>query len=186
MRAGIFATVAVLPACVRDPAPAVCPDVAKGDLVVTEVHGVPSPDDGSKPWVEIYNASSATVDLFGARIRFRKLDGSSENDVIVRRSLEVAAGAYVVLGLDLDDTHAPYMDYGFAGDYKETWLSAAAIQVESCGELVDAARYESLPKIGTFSLGTMPPDADANDLPASWCVDTSATGTPRAANKVCP
>lgn len=172
-------------ACTRDPDPAVCPSLAKGSLVVTEVHGPQSPDDGTKPWIEVFNASGAT-DLFGTRIRFRKLDGSSEIDVLVRRSLPAAAGSYTVLGLDSDDMLASYLDYGFDTDYKVSWLSGAAVQVETCGTLIDRADYSSLPKIGTFSLGTMPPNADANDLAGSWCTDTTSNGTPRAANKPCP
>jgi len=178
-------TLIALSACARDPAPALCPDVAEGDLVVSEIRGTPSPDDGSPEWVEIF--SKPATDLEGLRLRFRRLDGSSEIDILVRRSVPVAAGDYAVLGLDDDAKLQPYEDYGFAADFQQGWLSAAAIDVESCGTLIDRAQYSSLPDAGTFSLGTNPPDALANDDPANWCDDTTTTnGTAGQPNITCP
>jgi len=169
--------------CVRAPAKAECPSLGAGDLVVTEIRG--DQDDTLGPWVELYNASGDSVDLLGTQVRFRKLDGSSESDVLVRRSLEVAPGAYTVLGLFPDDNTRPaFVDYGFAADFHNTWLTSAAIDVNACSQLVDRAIYNSLPAVGTFSLGTQPPDATSNDFPASWCTD--ATGTPQQANIPCP
>src|SRR2546422_10093592 len=89
--------------CVRDPAPAECPDVGVGELVLTELRGPQSGTDTLGTWVELYNAGARAVDLRGTKLRFRKQDGSSETDVIVRRSLASAPGAYVVLGLFPDD-----------------------------------------------------------------------------------
>jgi hypothetical protein len=172
--------------CARDPGPALCPDVAPGELVITEFRGPQDPDDGSKPWVEIYNASDGVVDLIGTRVRFRKLDDSGENAIIVRRSLTFGGGEYVVLGLNLDDNLPTGVDYGFAGDYKESWLSSSAVQIDSCGEKIDRADYANLPDIGSYSLGTNPPPADANDFATAWCNNGTALGTPGQPNPVCP
>jgi hypothetical protein len=174
----------VLVGCARDPAPAECPDVAVGDLVVTEIRGPQSGADTLGVWVELYSVNA--VDLQGVKVRFRKKDGSTETDVIVRRSLPVGAGQYVTLGLFADDDTRPsYIDYGMAGDYHDSFLPAAAIDVEACGVRIDRATYDSLPKLGTYSLGGAP-SADSNDLPASWCTNPSAAGTPQQANPACP
>jgi hypothetical protein len=187
VRVGLIPLVAALSsACVREPGPELCPEVARGELVITEFRGPPSPDDGTKPWVEVYNASGRTVDLFGTRIRFRKLDGSGENAILVRRELSFAAGEYAVLGLNVDTNLPPYLDYGFAADYGTSWLDTSAVQLESCGVEIDRADYASLPDSGTFSLGVNPPDADANDLATAWCIDATPAGSPRAANAACP
>ncbi|NVB84863.1 MAG: lamin tail domain-containing protein [Kofleriaceae bacterium] len=184
--AGAFA-VATAAGCTRDPAPAECPDVAVGDLVVTEFRGPQSPDDALGTWVELYNASGASIDLEGTKLRFRKKDGSSEVPVIVRRSLPVAAGAYVVLGLVPDDATRPsHIDYGFSSDFHVGFLAAAAVDVEACGERIDRATYDVLPKTGTYSLGVTPPTADANDVPANWCTNATSEGTPKQANPTCP
>lgn len=178
-----------LAACARDPAAASCPDVAPGDLVVTEIRGPQSGDDTLGVWIELYSVND--VDLNGIKIRFRKKDGSSETDVLVRRSLPVTAGQYVTLGVFPDDDTMPgYVDYGMAGDYHESFLSAAAVDVEACGTQIDRAVYDVLPKMGTFSLGGTP-SADANDLPANWCTNATMDGatypgTPQQANPACP
>ena len=154
--------------------------------MITEIRGPQSPDDANGPWIELFNATPSAIDLEGIKIRFRKKDGSSEVDVIVRRSVVADPGSYVVLGL-FDDTALPdFADYGFAGDFHATWLSAAAVDVGSCDTLVDRATYDSLPKTGTFSLGLMPPDGNLNDDLSKWCTDPASAGTPRAANIACP
>lgn len=186
MRAGLV--VLGLVGCARDPVEEVCPAIAEGDLVVTEIRG--PQDDNEGPWVELFNASSAPIDLAGIKIRFRRKDGSSEIPVLVRRSVTVSPGDYAVLGLffDIDivaDQTPAHVDYGFLDDFNGTWLSAAAVDVETCGLLVDRATYDALPDVGTYSLGGAP-DADNNNLPASWCFDATVAGTPGAANTACP
>ena len=174
--------------CVRDPVATVCPDLAVGALAVTEIRKAGTADTlGS--WVELYNATGASIDLQGVELRFRSPDGASETDVIVRRVLPVGAGGYVVLGLFADDATRPaYVDYGFLGDFHVTWPSAAALEVDACGVKIDTVQYAALPSAGTYSLGTMPPTADANDFTSSWCTDITAAGagTPQHANTACP
>ncbi len=171
--------------CAREPQDRVCPELAVGDLVITEVRGPQTGDDTLKPYVELYNASGHGVDLLGTKVRFRKKDGSGEIDVLVRRTLVAEAGSYTVLGLEDDADRSAYVDYGFVNDFTGGWLSAAAVDVESCGARVDLATYDSLPRNGTYSLGVTPPSADTNDLPISWCTDAT-TGTPQQANVACP
>jgi hypothetical protein len=169
--------------CVREPVDT-CPAITTGQLVVTEVRG--DADMVSGQWVELYNASSSTLDLYGLKIRFRRRDNSSEIPVLVRRELLVGPGEYVVLGRYFDVSRPAHVDYGFIDDHSGRWLSGAAVDVEACGRRVDLAIYDALPSTGTFSLGTMPPDHEANDLAASWCFDPTAEGTPGAANTPCP
>jgi hypothetical protein len=180
-------TVVLAVGCTRDAAPAECPTVDVGDLVVTEFRGPQSPEDlAGGVWVELYNASASAIDLEGTKIRFRKKDGSDEVPVLVRRSLIVNAGEYAVLGLFNDDSTKPaHVNYGFALDFHQTFLAAAAVDVEACGLLIDRAVYDVLPKTGTYSLGVAP-DATANETPANWCVNATPSGTPQQANPACP
>ena len=191
---GIGTSVAVLAAfgsgCVRDPEPAECPqNIGVGDLIITEFRGEQSDMlDTGGIWVELFNASGATVDLLGIKVRFRKKDGSDEVPILVRRSVNVNAGEYAVLGLVLDDSNKPeYINYGFLEDFHtDEFLPAAAVDVEACGVRIDRAVYDTLPKVGTYSFGVSPPDADANDVPINWCENTAPAGTPRQANPACP
>jgi hypothetical protein len=187
----VLAVLIALAGCARDPAPAECPSVAPGDLVVTEIRGPQSGADALGTWVELYNASGGDLDLKGTRLVFRKKDGSSETDVLVRRSVDAPAGGYTVLGLFADVGLPAYVDYGFAGDFHTSFLPAAALDVEACGQLIDRVVYDSLPSQGSYELGTAPPDANANDLPASWCTDATMSagtypGTPQQPNPPCP
>jgi hypothetical protein len=172
--------------CVRDPVAAECPDLAPGELVVTELRGPQDPEDALGVWVEVYNASGGTVDLLGTKVRFRRKDGSSEVPILVRRSVSVPAGSYAVLGLvPDDDTRPAHINYGFAGDFHQTFLAAAAVDVEACGTRIDRAVYDVLPDTGTYSLG-ITPNADENDIPAAWCTNAASEGTPQQANPPCP
>ena len=177
--------------CVRDPVAASCPEVAVGDLALTEIRG-PQNQDELGTWVELYNTTNHTIDLEGLKIRFRRKDGSAETDVLVRRGLEVGSASYITLGLFADDTTRPaYIDYGMSGDYHTSFLPAAAVDVESCGLRIDRVTYDVLPGMGTYSLGATPPSADNNDLPIHWCTDATNLagtypGTPQQANPACP
>jgi hypothetical protein len=179
--------------CVREAEDPQCPALAPEDLVLTEIAG-PQTGNDQPPWIELYNASDVPVDLLGLRLRFRRVDGSSESAALVRRSLRVEAGSYTTLGLDVDTDaeRAAFLDYGFAADYQASWLSTAAVQLEACGTRIASVQYTSLPRTGTYALGTTPPTAAASELPASWCTDpqiaagTAVPGTPQQANAACP
>lgn len=184
MRAAcLVVSLAWLSACAREPLDT-CPDVAPGDLVVTEVRSDDDATNGS--WVELFNASGRSLALEGLKVRFRKKDGSGEFPALVRRPLTVAAGDYVVLGRYFDNQRPAHVDYGFLDDYEGQWLGAAAVDVEACGERIDLAQYDVLPEEGTFSFGGTPPDAVTNDDSRNWCTDPTPDGTPGAENTPCP
>lgn len=114
---------------------------------------------------------------------------ASAGDAI--RNWDNARGHFEMLGLDLDETEEPYLDYGFAVDFHASWPSSAAIDIYACDQSIDQVRYDSLPRTGTYSLGAMPPTEETNDFPTSWCTDTtinanSFPGTPQRANTACP
>jgi hypothetical protein len=187
--AGLLSFCALVSGCAREADEALCPDLVEGDLVITEIVG-PQTGNATPSWIEVYNASGAPVDLYGLRVRFRRLDGKSETSVLVRRSLEVAPGSYTVLGRTDDDTRAAHIDYGFV-DFQASWLASAAVDVESCGVRIDRVIYNSLTRAGSYALGVNPPTADANDLPANWCIDATVDasgvpGSPQQANPACP
>ncbi|CAN5862611.1 hypothetical protein BH11MYX2_BH11MYX2_03770 [soil metagenome] len=180
-----------LVACTRDPETAICPDVSVGDIAITEIAGKQTGNDTLVPWVELYNASSSTIDFEGLKVRLRQLDGDEIDSFLIRRTLTVSAGDYVVLGMAPDGGDQDYIDYGFGPDFAASWPSAAAIDVISCDLQVDRAQWPDLPNTGTYSMGKSPPTADLNDFPTNWCTDAtpnigSAPGTPKQMNNVCP
>lgn len=177
--------------CARDPIEAECPNLAEGQLVITEVRG-PQMDDADTlgSWVELFNDGGAPIDLQGITLRFRQLDGTGPIEVRVRRSVMIAPGGYAVLGR-VDDTMRPaHVDYGFLADFSVGFYTSAAIDVLACDERIDLVQYSALPRMGTYSLDGMP-SAEENDKPASWCFDGTMAGatypgTPKQPNIACP
>jgi len=165
-------------------APLDCPSIEPGSLVITEIT---SGEDGGGlgEWIELFNASNATIDLLGTRIEFTTLDGGSTQEFTVRRQLTVGAGAYVTFGRFADEGRPDHIDYGYASDLDTSFLSRAAVEVVVCGEEVDQAIYRELPADGSLALdGAVAPSATTNDVEANFCTD-SLGGTPREENRPC-
>lgn len=186
---------AFLPACVRDPLPSSCPELAAGDLVVTEIRG--SQAGSYRQWIEIYNASDVDVPVTGLRITLTQFDGVGSQTFVVRdEALELAAGAYLVLGSG-DPAALDYIDYDYSADLPGDLYAGATLELTSCRTVVDTLIY-NLPDEGTLALdGAAEPDATANDdSKTGWCVDDRASegpqtqigirGTPGGANPPCP
>ena len=188
---GAAAIVLATFACVREPLPEICPDVAVGELVLTELHG--TQDVGSDPkWIEIINRSDDTVDLLGLHVRISELDGGGARDGIVRYSHLLAPGEYFVFGIVPDINLPDIIDYGLQGSHvdesdvptAESETGSAEndndpvvllpdeglITLDACNVQIDRVVYPKLPSTGTRSLGGTP-DADANDDDAAWCTD---------------
>jgi hypothetical protein len=179
-------------ACAREPRDVECPDVAAGDLVLSEVRGSQSGADTWGEWVEVYNATDAPIGLAGTLLVFTKLDGSDERRIVVRaRDVSVPARGYAVLGRFAHEQRPAHIDYGWAEDSSDDMFPAAAVRIDACGVEIDRAIYRDLPAMGTLALdGAAPPDAAANDVEGAWCPDTNPgpptelglPGTPGEAN----
>jgi hypothetical protein len=200
-------------ACERAPATEICPRIDAGDLVVSELRATQAGQDSFGHFIELYNASGRRLDLQGVWIRQRALDGT-EQAVLIREPLELAAGGYVVLGPGLDQLPS-WIDYGVGwdisggdpatGTYPRELIKAGFptgyFIVESCDEVIDEVFYpaDSLPSLGTLACGNAedPPSAEANVEAGAgcWCVDADEPevplpgiglpGTPGRANR-CP
>ncbi len=182
-------------ACVRDPLPSACPELAAGDLVVTEIRGDQA---GSyRQWIEIYNATDADIPVAGLRLTLTQFDGDGSQTFVVRDEvLELAPGEYLVLGSG-DPATLDYIDYDFSTDQPGDLYAGATLELRSCETLVDKLIY-TLPEEGTLALdGAITPSAAANDdSKVGWCVDDRASegpqtqigirGTPGGANPPCP
>jgi hypothetical protein len=180
-----------LAGCERDPAEHICPDVADGGLVVTELRGDQDPNDTLGEWMEIYNASGVALDLSGLVIRLRSLDGSRDDRILIRTPVSIDADGYAVIAVGMASPGA-YVDYVTGTDAGDTMPVTGAIDLDGCadlsmGDFADQLTYRTgLPSTGTYSLGVSPPTAIANDMPANWCTNPDPMGTPGEANPACP
>lgn len=190
---GVLPGAVLAASCVREPVERLCPQVAEGQLVVSELRAAKR-GGAEVSWIELFNAGGAEVELLGMGVRLRRLDGGAEQRLLVRREVAVAAGEYVVLGQVLDDERPAGIAYGFALDVPGPFYAAAAVELESCEVLVDRMAYGQLPAAASYALGVAPPSAAANDAASAWCADSSeveegelegSVGTPGKANRSC-
>jgi hypothetical protein len=180
-------------ACSREALDDLCPSVSAGGLVITEVRGDQSGEDAYGEWLEIYNGSGTALDLEGLQIVLRRIDGGASGTILIRESLPVDAGDYVVIGRFAPGGTAPdHIDYGYTLPCEDSssgcdtqWFDtsfydAAAIDLVACGELIDRTIYRNLPSRGSWSFdGAMAPSADGNDVESAWCDDlTEDADTP--------
>jgi len=188
---GAVAVLGGVGGCVRDAAPAICPDLQVGDLVITEVRGPQTRDDALGQWVELHNRSGAAQDLLGLQIRWRRIDGSRTDFAIIRREVAVENGGYVVIGAGPDADLPAHIDVGMGNDLPTGVPPSAAIDVLACDQLIDRITYTGLTRTGTYSLALQPPDAVGNDSAAAWCNNSPANntevgpGSPGVANPPC-
>ncbi|MEZ4450289.1 MAG: lamin tail domain-containing protein [Nannocystaceae bacterium] len=190
-----------LGACVRDPLPRICPELAAGSLVITEIRGSQAGADTYGQWIEIYNATDEAISLAGLSLRAIKTDGSGDFEFLIRDDdATIGPGAYAVLG-GAGAEGKDFVTYEFDAEEQRDLYDAGILELYSCDALIDRVLYRGLPAEGTLSLdGAVPPDADANDDSADpiWCVDATGPqpgepmtelgirGTPGETNRPCP
>lgn len=177
--------------CVREPHACEL-QLERGDVIITEIRGPQDGTDTRGEWFELYNATDAMVDLFGLRGELVNLRGSIEINFIVRESLPVGPGEYVVLGSLANAP--PEVDYSFNDDFAveprledsdgtlvvpvgedsdpRELFSNARVELFACDQLIETVIYEQLPAAGTFSFdGARSPSADDNDDLSHWCTN---------------
>ncbi len=163
-----------------------------GDLVFTEIQANPEGEDEGNEWLEIYNASSQTLNLTGMVLIASKEDESSPKTHVMTE-LVIESGDYLVLGGVLPEFKPAFVDYGYADDLGSL-LNTAGRLVMECGDVeVDEVIYgEATSGKSQQFTGTMAPDYTSNDVITNWCDATDANeyltnnyGTPGAANQDC-
>jgi hypothetical protein len=166
--------------------------ILPGDLVITEVMSNPAGMDTGQEWFEIYNASSAAIDLGGLTLVYHKTDGSEEH-AHVMDELVIEAGDYIVLGGMTTDLKPAYVDYGFGNDLG-SFLNGGAVLALKCGDsVIDESTYpdaESDDGVAFGIDGNVAPNSVANDDIANFCPATvefqsGMFGSPGESNEPC-
>ena len=166
--------------------------ILPGDLVITEVMANPAGMDTGQEWFEIYNASSAAIDLAGLTLEYHKAD-DSELHSHVMEELVIEAGDYVVVGGMAAELKPDYVDYGFGNDLGSFLNGGAVLSLKCGGEVIDEASYpdaESDDGVAFGLDGNVAPNSVANDSAANFCPATvefapSMFGSPGESNEPC-
>ncbi len=166
--------------------------VLPGDLVITEVMANPAGMDTGQEWFEIYNATSAPIDLGGLTLEYHKTD-DSEAGSHVMEELVIEPGDYVVVGGMAADLKPDYVDYGFGNDLG-SFLNGGAVLALKCGSnVIDESTYPDAESDDGVSFGldgNVAPNSVANDAVDNFCPATvefapSMFGSPGESNEPC-
>ena len=177
-------------------APGAC-SFLPGDLVITEIMADPAGADAGKEWFELYNATSTVVHLAGLTLEVMSGNGSKTHLVRGLDAPVVSPHEYVAVGDGVAGLNNLAYSYGTnLGSLPD----AAGTIIVRCGKSeVDRVVYGGTTGPGAPAAGkslqlsgSVTPDYQADDDPASWCDGTEVMadgvdlGTPGRANTPCP
>jgi len=164
-----------------------------GDVVITEVHANPDGPDGDGEYIELFNASGATLSLDGLTLVASKADGTGQKaHRFISGSID--PGDYFVVGNASRDSMPPYLDDSY-GDTLGSLRNSDGVLSIRCGEApIDQMRYERTVDGRALELdGRLEPDHELNDDTSRWCVAPQGSdefsagnfGTPGTSNSPC-
>ncbi|MCA9694411.1 MAG: lamin tail domain-containing protein [Myxococcales bacterium] len=188
---GLGVAAALAPGCGGDELPPCEAMLAKGELVITELLSDPAGADTGKEWIELYNGSGRSVPLAGLVVAYSRVDGSADKTHTIEGDLELAAGAYLVLGGVLADQAPAHVDYGYGNDLGSLGNDEGVLQLQCGATIVDAVTYKTKFEEASWALdGSEEPDATRNDDMAHWChgdveYEAGQLGTPGEPNPAC-
>lgn len=161
-----------------------------GDLVITEVMPNPEGADEGREWLEIYNATSTTIDLQGVTLVYSRADGTGRKTHVIE-SASIGAGEYMVFGGIIEVAMPAYMDYAYGDDLGSLTNTGGRLGIECNSTLVDDIVYiDGGSGVSLSYDGRLAPDAIGNDTITDWCdseseFEVDGLGTPGAANDYC-
>ena len=162
-----------------------------GDLVITEVMANPEGPDEGQEWFEVFNPTTASLDLSGLTLEAAKGDGTSETTHKVRAGVAIEAGQYMVFGGTLEEVKPDWVDYAYGADLGSLRNNGGRLRLKCAEALVDQVVYLDTAEGASLSFdGAITPDAVANDDIDSWCESETpfaqdSYGTPGTANEAC-
>ncbi len=171
------------------------PALSAGDLVISEImynpNGAGSVTDTAGEWFEIFNTTSASVDLGGLVVT-----DNAKDSFTVAAGTVIAANSYFVMGIKADTTlnGGVTVDYAY-GSGMTLNNTFDTIALQSNGVVIDSVTYDITKgwlNVNGVSLSLSPSSttATANDDATNWCGATTPMsdgdkGTPGAANDAC-
>lgn len=162
-----------------------------GDLVITEIMINPSGDNSKNEWFEIYNATTADVDLNGLII-----SGKSGETQTLATSVVVAAGDYALFAVKATNNGgAGTPDFTYTRSTNRFDNGSDKLTISSSTLEFDSVSWTSTgdfhPTLGySLQLDSMRQNAAKNGDASRWCVGmteygTGGFGTPGTANESC-
>jgi hypothetical protein len=166
-------------------------DLNIGDLVITEIMWDPTfVADYRGEWIEVYNASSGSLNLNGLIVTSTSNPGHTISGDVV-----VAAGARSLLNV----RSSSLVNGGTNGDYTYDYSQVSlgkndSVGLEASGVTIDSVSYgfssHSLESGKSITLAPGILSASGNDTSSNWCAGSSIygdgdIGTPGSTNDAC-
>ncbi|MHB8874542.1 MAG: lamin tail domain-containing protein, partial [Myxococcaceae bacterium] len=182
---------ATLVACAPPP-PDPCKSRKPGDLVLTEYLNDPPGIDTGKEYLELYNATAATIELKGLTVYTSKLDGTSLKTHVLRAGSVPSRGYFTLGDVRAGEVNPAYIGYSYEDGLGALANGEGVLGLKCASVVIDEVKYQTAPKAGrarTFD-GLLQPNATLNDDEASWCeADAEFVpglfGSPAMANEPC-
>jgi hypothetical protein len=164
-----------------------------GELVLTEIlSNSPGNEDHAKEWIEVFNTTSAQIDLLGVEVLY---GASCQTATAITGGgcITVPAGGYLVLAGNVD----PALNGGviatasFGGSGLINDDGCVGLRIKETGVVIDQATYGTSTDGHAFSLDPDKIDSVLNDDQASWCAagvpygSAGGFGTPGQENPAC-
>lgn len=180
--------------CVAGECVVAAPDLAEGDLVITEIMANLDGDDDGLEWFEIYNTTDMEITLAGLEIR----EAADDGEAFVVEAGSVGAGEYFVFvqtATAIESGEVSTYDWGGV-DVFRLGNTADEIVILAGDVEVDRVEYDeeadpAWPNTNATSLTFGgDPTVDDNNDPTEWCeaetlYDGTNAGTPGADNDSC-
>jgi hypothetical protein len=170
---------------------------AAGEVVISEIMQNPSAQlDSDGEWFELYNASSATLDLTGCRVI--SSSGSGADEFTILSIGDMGPGDYFVFARSA--SFGAFYDYTYNGlinlNNTSDDLEIRCVTQSGFEQLIDAVAWDDGatfpdPVGASMNLSAALLNAASNNLGSNWCEGTAAyyltdLGTPGSANRSCP
>jgi beta-lactamase superfamily II metal-dependent hydrolase len=174
------------------------PPAAKGDVVITEFLKDPTAvADSAGEWIELYNTTAFTLNLEGWRL----VDDGGDDALLSNggAGIFVGPGQRIVVGVNANSSSnggvSLQASYSFTAFRLDNTVDEIALIAPNQVE-VDRVEYDNViwPTLPGHSVSLEPATLDhlLNDDPNRWCSSSTPfglgidTGTPGAANDICP
>ncbi|MCA3016726.1 MAG: lamin tail domain-containing protein [Myxococcaceae bacterium] len=170
-----------------------CRGRVAGDLVISELMIDPDGTDTGGEWIELFNPTSAPIDLRGYTVSYRSGTAAAKSHT-VRASVTVPSKGFVALGDVRSGPNPAWLAYSYGDDLGAMSNTSGTVSLRCGMTAINEYTYKRAARSGRSRTlgGPLEPDATRVADEANWC-DTPASveyapraaGTPGGPNPVC-
>lgn len=158
-----------------------CKGRMAGDLVISELMIDPDGTDTGGEWIEVFNTTSAPIDLRGFTLSYRSGTSAAKSHT-VRASVTVPPRGYVALGDVRSGPNPAWLGYSYGDDLGSMSQTSGTVAIRCAMTALNEYSYTRAARSGRSRAlgGPVEPDALRVSMESNWCdTPTSTEYTPR-------